>query len=81
MKCIDVNDKAVDNALQGSAERFLNVTESQPGEGGGLLTVTARLRPSQADQGSLVCCHAEQWDNSQPRLSLDIREEVSHEGK
>lgn len=38
--------------------------------------VVATLRVSLEDQGRLVCCHAEQWDNSQPRISLDTREEV-----
>ena len=40
------------------------------------MVVVATLRARLEDQGRLVCCHAEQWDNSQPRVSLDIREQV-----
>ena len=45
------------------------------------MVVVATLRVSLEDQGRLVCCHAEQWDNSQPRISLDTREEVENNQK
>ena len=63
----------ITDLIQGSAGRFHNLTESQSGD---VVTVTARLVAGREDQGRLVCCHAEQFDNSQPRLSLDIEEQV-----
>ena len=58
---------------QGSRERFTNISSSVSD---GILTMTATLRAEEEDEGRRVCCHTQQWDNSQPRVSLDIREQV-----
>ena len=67
---------AADNqtSLGNSSERFTNITELSPE--GKVLTVSALLRLSKEDQGWHVGCRAEQWDNSQPRVSLASKEEV-----
>ena len=41
------------------------------------MVVTATLRPVEEDEGRLICCHVEQWDNSQPRQSLATVEKVN----
>ena len=41
------------------------------------MTVTATLRAEEEDEGRRVCCHTQQWDNSQPKQSLATAEEVN----
>ena len=67
---------AADNQTspQNSSERFTNITELSPD--GKVQTVSALLRLNKEDQGWHVGCRAEQWDNSQPRVSLASKEEV-----
>ena len=43
---------------------------------GNVQTVTAILRLSKEDQGLLVGCHSEQWDKSEPRVSLATKDNV-----
>ena len=59
---------------QGSRERFTNISSSVSD---GILTMTATLRVEEEDEGRRVCCHTQQWDNSQPRQSLAMAEEVN----
>jgi len=64
-----------DQEVEDSRDRFTNVSGS--GAESMEIVVRAVLRPVEGDEGRVICCHLEQWDNSQPRQSLAIVEKMT----
>ena len=60
----------------------MRVENSEPrtelSDDGNVLTVTAVLRLSKEDQGLVVCCHSEQWDKSEPKVSIATKNNVGY---
>ena len=62
--------------VENSSERFTNITELPLSPDGKVQTVSALLRLRKEDQGRHVGCRAEQWDRSEPRVSLASKDDV-----